>query len=121
MYKPNFYTYSLISESICSIGNVHYTSCCVESRTELDSHANMAVLGQHCTILGDTGKTAKVNAFRPDCKALNNVRIVDAALKWHDPYSDELFIIRVNNALYVPSMNNNLIPPFSHEGSRSSG
>ena len=113
MYKPNFYTNSLISKSICSIENVHDTSSPAESRTELDSHTNMAVLGQHCTIVGDTGKTAKVNAFSPDCKALDNVKIVDAALKWHDPYSDELYIIRINNALHVPSMNNNLIPLFS--------
>ena len=51
------------------------------SRTELDSHANMAVMGKHCTIVGDSGKTAKVNAFSPECNILENVKIVDVALK----------------------------------------
>ena len=34
-----------------------------DSRTELDSHANMPVIGQHCYVIFDTGKIADVNAF----------------------------------------------------------
>ena len=34
------------------------------SRTELDSHANMVVVGKHCVILDDMGKTYIVNAVR---------------------------------------------------------
>ena len=51
------------------------------SKTELDSHANMAVGGKHCTVISDSGKTARVKAFSPDCDTLENVRIVDIALK----------------------------------------
>ena len=32
-------------------------------RTELDSHANMVVVGKNSTIFDDTGKTCTVNAF----------------------------------------------------------
>ena len=34
-------------------------------RTELDSHANMPVLGRHTYILNDTGQTVEVNPFPP--------------------------------------------------------
>ena len=72
----------------------------------------MAVVGKHSTILNDTGRTARVNAFSPDCNTLENIKIVDVALKWYEPYTNDLYILQINNALYIPSMENNLIPPF---------
>ena len=50
--------------------------------TELDSHANMAVIGNNCEIIADTGKTADVKAFSPDCATLDSISIVDAVVKW---------------------------------------
>jgi hypothetical protein len=41
-----------------------------ESRTELDSHANMAVVGKHCYVLVDHGKTISVSPFSPEYKPL---------------------------------------------------
>lgn len=81
------------------------------SQTELDSHANMPVVGRHCYIINDTGKTADVNAFAPDIKALK-IPIVDAAIQYDCPYDGTVYILIVRNALYVKSMSNNLIPPF---------
>ena len=37
-----------------------------QSKTELDSHANMPVVGRHAFIIWDTGRVAEVNAFTPD-------------------------------------------------------
>jgi hypothetical protein len=37
-----------------------------ESRTELDSHANMPVVGRNAYIISDTGRIAEVNAFTPE-------------------------------------------------------
>jgi hypothetical protein len=34
--------------------------------TELDSHANMLVVGRHAFIISNTGRVADVNAFMPD-------------------------------------------------------
>ena len=31
-----------------------------EGKCELDSHANMVVMGKHCTIIEDTGNAAQV-------------------------------------------------------------
>ena len=35
----------------------------VESRTELDSHANMPVVGKHAYIIAETGKKVDVSPF----------------------------------------------------------
>ena len=73
----------------------------------------MAVVGKHTTIIEFTGKTVDVNAFSPDCNALQEVPIVDAMVKWSNPYrDDDHYLLLIKNALYVPSMENNLIPPF---------
>ena len=37
-----------------------------DSRTELDSHANMPVVGRHSYVISDTGRIAVANPFTPD-------------------------------------------------------
>ena len=49
------------------------------SRTELDTHANMPVVGKHALILSKTGQKAEVNAYTPDYDPLH-IPIVDAAI-----------------------------------------
>ena len=84
---------------------------CVESRTELDSHANMLVVGKHAYIIAKTGKKVDVSPFTPDYKPLT-VPLVDATVKYDNPYDGKTYILVLRNALYVPSMDHNLIPPF---------
>jgi hypothetical protein len=82
-----------------------------DSRTELDSHANMPVVGKCAYIISDTGRVADVKAYTPDYDSMQ-IRIVDAAVKYECPYSGTAYILVIRNALHVPSMQNNLIPPF---------
>ena len=51
-------------------------------RIELDSHANMCVLGKHCLSLSEleTAQTVNVCDFSESDEGLNNVPIVDAVL-----------------------------------------
>ena len=63
-------------------------------------------------ILNDTGKTADVKPFSPDCRTLQKVKIVDVAVKWTCPIIDVDYILLMMNALHVPANENNLIPPF---------
>ena len=49
-------------------------------RTELNSHANMPVVGRHAYIISDTGRIADVNAFAPAYDYMQ-VPIMDAAVQ----------------------------------------
>ena len=40
------------------------------------------------------------------------VPIVDAAVQYKCPYSGMLHVLVIRNALHVPSMRHNLVPPF---------
>jgi hypothetical protein len=81
------------------------------SRTELDSHVNMPAVGRHAYIISDTGRMADVSSFTPDYASMQ-LRIVDAAVQYDCPYSGQSYVPVTRNTLYVPSMKNNLLPPF---------
>ena len=83
----------------------------VESRTELDSHANMPVVGKHAYIIAETRKKVDVSPFTPDYKLLT-VPLVDGMVKYDNPYNGKSYILVLRNALYVLLMEHNLIPPF---------
>ena len=71
----------------------------------------MVVIGRHAYILAETGKTVEVSPFTPTYKPIK-APIVDAALQYDSPYDGKSYIIVERNALHVPSMCNNLLPPF---------
>ena len=71
------------------------------SRTELDSHANMPVIGRNAYILSKIGETVDVAPFTPDYKPIC-VELVDAALKYECPYSGEVKILIIRRGLHVP-------------------
>ena len=82
------------------------------STTELDSHANMIVLGEQATIINRSGKYAEVRAFSNECSTLEKVPIVDAVIAYECPYTMKVYLLIARNALHIPSMQHNLIPPF---------
>ena len=71
----------------------------------------MPVVGQHAYVISDTGKMADVIPYTPDYDPMQ-VPIVDAAVQYDCPYSGQSYILVVRNALHVPTMRNNLLPPF---------
>ena len=71
------------------------------SRTELDSHGNMPVIGRNAYILSKIGETVDVAPFTPDYKTII-VDLVDAALKYECPYSGGVKILIIRRGLYVP-------------------
>ena len=82
------------------------------STTELDSHANMCVVGRQATVVSNTGKHAEVRAFSKECQVLKKVPIIDAAFAYDCPKTMKTFLLIVRNALHIPTMDHNLIPPF---------
>lgn len=83
----------------------------LESRTELDSHANMPVVGKNALIIEDLGVKVDVSTFSPDYPTLES-KLVDAVVQYECPYSHETYMLVICNAIYVPSMEINLLPPF---------
>ena len=81
------------------------------SRTELDSHANMPVIGKNAYILSKISETVDVAPFTPDNNPIR-VGLVDAASKYDCPYSGESKILIIRRGLYALSMSNNLLLPF---------
>ena len=72
----------------------------------------MIVLGKHAFIFESTGKTCNVQPFSTDLGIATNVPIVDGAIAYECPYSHKVYILIARNALYMPSLTHNLIPPF---------
>jgi hypothetical protein len=91
----------------CFMG--HYNGLLV---TELDSHANMFVAGSNTTVIARSGQFATVTPFSPDLPMMEQVEIGDAAMCFDDPVSLKTFILVLRNALLIPSMDHNLLPPF---------
>ena len=83
-----------------------------QSATELDSHANMAVAGANVSIISKSGLIATVTPFSPDLPAMDDVEIGDVAMVWEDPRTGIPYILVMRNALLIPTMDHNLIPPF---------
>ena len=81
-------------------------------RTELDPHANMVVLGAHTFIFESTNRTCNVQPFDPSLGTALKIPIVDGAVVYECSYTGEIYVIIVRNALHIPHLRNNLIPPF---------
>ena len=82
------------------------------STTELDSHANMTVLGEQATIINRSGKYDEVRPFSNECSTLERIPIVDAGIAYDCPYTMKVYLLIAKNALHISSMKHNLIPPF---------
>lgn len=80
--------------------------------SELDSHANMVVLGKYCFVFEWSDLTCSVKPFSETLGKVTHVPIVDAAIAYECPYTYEVYILMIRNALYIPTLKHNLIPPF---------
>ena len=83
------------------------------SRTELDSHASSIVVGKNVLVTHDTGKVVNVGPFTDQLGKLKDVPIVDCVVAHDCPYSKRTFFLAMYNTLYIPKMNENLVPPFT--------
>ena len=77
-----------------------------------DSHANMVVLGAYAFIFESTNRTCNVHPFNPSLGTASKISIVDVAVVYKFPYKGEIYVLIVRNALHIPHLQKNLIPPF---------
>jgi len=95
-----------------TIGGASLGTYSGQGATELDSHANMAVAGFDCTVIATSGRYATVTPFSSNLPTMNMVEIGDVAIACDDPISFQTYLLVMRNALLIPSMDHNLIPPF---------
>ena len=106
--EPNEHSIERMITLISSSGDI----VCLESSTELDSHASMVVIGKHAFILSHRDQYANVRVFTNEVKGIPEVPIVDAVIAYYCPQYIQTYLLVVSNALCIPSMDHNLIPPF---------
>ena len=112
---PNVYLTARIAAATALIGNASVDGTSDgEGRTELDSHANMCVLGKHCVLLSELShaRTVSVGAFSESAGGLDAVPIVDAMLAYDCERTNQVYLLVLRNVLYIESMDDKLIPPF---------
>ena len=69
-----------------------------QSRTELDSHANMPVVGREALVVEQSGRTVEVSPFTPDYKPIK-VEVVKAIIQYDSPLDSKEYILVVQNTL----------------------
>ena len=67
---PNSYIINKYIVNSYSISAFHQQDSLFESRTELDLHAYMVVVGKHVAIIANTGKTVNVKPISSKCNEL---------------------------------------------------
>ena len=80
--------------------------------TELCSYANVVVLGSNSLLFEINGRTFHDQPFSSDIDMAKDVPIVDGSLAYDFPHTGAVCVLVLRNALYIPSMEHNLIPPF---------
>ena len=70
--------------AIAAAGVDKYTS---ESTTELDSHANMIVLGNQAPFIQDIGQSSEVNVFSIELRGMSKVPAFDAVVACGCPFA----------------------------------
>ena len=106
---PNNHLITIISNVMSSVMNEHDG---VESRIEINLHADMVVVGNHATIFSDTGNKVDVIPLTLYYQSLEKVSIVDAAVQYTCQYMKKVYVLVFRNSLSVTSIDNNITLSF---------
>ena len=83
------------------------------SRTYLDSHESMVVVGRNVKIISDTCRAEEVSPFTPDYESILQIPVVDTAIRFDYQHTRESYMVMVRDSLSAIAMDHNLIPIFS--------
>ena len=83
-----------------------------EQRTDLESHADTCVIGQHALIVHDFNRPVNVTGYDPSKGTMApNCPEVSAAIEYDCPMTGEVFIIEIHQAILIDHLHNNLLCP----------
>ena len=77
------------------------SDCTVYNRMESDSHADTAVLGRNCVILGFTGRECDVSPYNDTYQSITGVPIVTGATAYTCQATGETIILVFHEALWM--------------------
>jgi hypothetical protein len=83
----------------------------MDSTLDLDSHADMAVLGANCRIISHANCSMRVLCYDPSLGPTKR-EVVSGCFAYDDPTDGMTKLLYVDQGLYVPTMPYSLIPPF---------
>ena len=78
---------------------------------DLDSHADMAVLGSNCHVFEETGRTVEVFSYDPNLGSTTR-NVVSGCFALDDPDTGSVILLIVHQGLHIPHLEYSLIPPF---------
>ena len=91
------------------IGSNHTTLHLPHSKTEFDSHADTCTVGKNTLITHVHNRQVNVHAYDPSLGSQQDMSIVNAAVAYDCPHSGEVIIFKINQAIHIESMSNNLL------------
>ena len=100
-------------KAVTTIASTQSSDEDVITATELDSHADSPVVGKNVVILESLNKSVTVSGFSSEIGKPIRVKVVNAAVAYDCDITGETHIMVLYNALHIPSMENNLVPPFA--------
>ena len=68
---------------------------------ELDTHADMAVLGSNCVVLSYTGKECEVSPYSSDYEAVWNIPVVTGATVWTNTTDGTAYLLIFHESLWM--------------------
>jgi Reverse transcriptase (RNA-dependent DNA polymerase) len=83
----------------------------VDRGLDLDSHADMAVLGSNCYIFEETGRSIDVYSYDPKLGSSER-KVVSGVFAYDDPTDGRVNLLIVHQGLHIPHLKYSLIPPF---------
>ena len=83
----------------------------VTPRTELDTYADTCVVGKNCLIVHAYNRWVTVTGYDPQLGCVKDLKVVAASIAYDCHKTGEVIIIRINQAIYIKSMSNNLLCP----------
>ena len=89
-----------------SMVNIH------KDRSELDSHTDTCVIGKNALITHDFNRPVSTTGYDQSQGTIHrNMKTVSAALAYDCPRTGQVIILMVNQAIHIPTMENNLLCP----------